>query len=183
MQRYSRLKLDFILMFLLVVFVAIFGTLFPYLMKLLVDQVEQTHHIEIAHLFSIEKLYLLVLAYAAAWLMSQLLSWCQNLFSMIMSVNFETALMYSGVENFLALQKQHQDQTEIGAFLTDLQRGASEMSEMTFAFFMLLGPIVFQLLFIFVVLFKTINIVFSACFVGTALLIFIVSILINPNPA
>ena len=90
MQRYSRLKLDFILMFLLVVFVAIFGTLFPYLMKLLVDQVEQNHHIEIAHLFSIEKLYLLVLAYAAAWLMSQLLSWCQNLFSMIMSVNFET---------------------------------------------------------------------------------------------
>jgi len=49
MQRYSRLKLDFILMFLLVVFVAIFGTLFPYLMKLLVDQVEQNHHIEIAH--------------------------------------------------------------------------------------------------------------------------------------
>jgi len=179
MQRYSRLKLDFILMFLLVVFVAIFGTLFPYLMKLLVDQVEQNHHIEIAHLFSIEKLYLLVLAYAAAWLMSQLLSWCQNLFSMIMSVNFETALMYSGVENFLALQKQHQDQTEIGVFLTDLQRGASAMSEMTFAFFMLLGPIVFQLLFIFAVLFKTINIVFSACFVGTALLIFIVSILIS----
>lgn len=158
-------------MFLLVVFVAIFGTLFPYLMKLLVDQVEQNHHIEIAHLFSIEKLYLLVLAYAAAWLMSQLLSWCQNLFSMIMSVNFETALMYSGVENFLALQKQHQDQTEIGAFLTDLQRGASAMSEMTFAFFMLLGSIVFQLLFIFSVLFKTINIVFSAYFVGAALLV------------
>jgi len=70
MQRYPRLRLDFILMFLLVVFVAIFGTLFPYLMKLLVDQVEQNHHIEIAHLFSIEKLYLLVLAYAAAWLMA-----------------------------------------------------------------------------------------------------------------
>ncbi|WP_119026119.1 ATP-binding cassette domain-containing protein [Acinetobacter soli] len=174
-QQHPRLKWDFIGMFVLVLLVAFFETLFPYLMKLLIDQVEQNRSLQIRSLFEIKLLYLLVIAYAIAWLMSQLLSWGKNLYSMVMSVNFETSLMAKGVENFLTLPKSQQDEIEVASFITDLQRGGSAISEMTFSVFILLGPIVLQLSFIFVVLFKTINATFSLFFVLAVLVAFVTS--------
>lgn len=109
MQQHPRLKWNFIGMFMLVLLAAFFETLFPYLMKLLIDQVEQNRTLQLRSLFEIKLLYLLVIAYATAWLMSQLLIWCKNLYSMVMSVNFETSLMAKGIQNFLALPKQKQN--------------------------------------------------------------------------
>ncbi len=179
MQQHPRLKWNFIGMFMLVLLAAFFETLFPYLMKLLIDQVEQNRTLQLRSLFEIKLLYLLVIAYATAWLMSQLLIWCKNLYSMVMSVNFETSLMAKGIQNFLALPKQKQDEIEAAAFITDIQRGGSALSEMTFSLFILLGPIVLQLFFIFVVLFKIINGVFGLFFVIAILMAFIASFWIS----
>ena len=179
MQQHPRLKWDFIGMFMLVLLAAFFETLFPYLMKLLIDQVEHSRTLQIRSLFEIKLLYLLVIAYATAWLMSQLISWSKNLYSMVMSVNFETSLMAKGIQNFLALPKANQDDIEAAALITDIQRGGSALSEMTFTLFILLGPIVLQLFFIFVVLFKIISGMFGLFFVVAILMAFMASFWIS----
>ncbi|MBL8322022.1 MAG: ABC transporter ATP-binding protein [Acinetobacter sp.] len=178
-EHYKNQKLHFMIMFLLVVLAAVFATLFPYLMKLIIDQVEQSRASALPAVFSLEHLYLLVIAYACAWLMSELLVWLQNVFSAVLSVNFETALLHSGIENFLGLKKQQQDAIQAASLKADLQRGCAAFFEINYSLFLLLGPLVLQLLFIFIVLFKNINLWFGLFFVSAAVLIFLISFYVS----
>ncbi|WP_374574532.1 hypothetical protein [Acinetobacter sp.] len=65
-EHYKNQKLHFMIMFLLVVLAAVSATLFPYLMKLIIDQAEHNRASALPAVFSLEHLYLLVIAYACA---------------------------------------------------------------------------------------------------------------------
>ncbi|MDX8238729.1 ABC transporter ATP-binding protein [Acinetobacter pittii] len=178
-EKYKKQKGSMFLMFLLVMFTAFFTTLLPYLLKLIIDYSAQEYDFPLDVRLPFNFLYLIALAYAAAWLANELCNWTKNIFSAYLMVDFKGALIFAGLKNYLNLKKDEQDQIETGTVISDLARGSSAFGEINLTLLLHLGPIVFQLVMIFTVLFTTINLLFSVSFLLVAIVIFVVSFYIN----
>lgn len=178
-ENYKKQKGSMFLMFLLVMFTAFFTTLLPYLLKIIIDYSAQEYNFSLDIQLPFNFLYLIVLAYAAAWLANELCNWTKNIFSAYLMVDFKGALIFAGLKNYLNLKKNEQDQIEAGTVISDLARGSSAFSEINLTLLLHLGPIVFQLMMIFAVLFTTISLLFSISFLLIAIVIFLVSFHIN----
>ncbi len=178
-EKYKKQKGSMFLMFLLVMFTAFFTTLLPYLLKLIIDYSAQEYDFPLDVRLPFNFLYLIALAYAAAWLVNELCNWTKNIFSAYLMVDFKGALIFVGLRNYLNLKKDEQDQIETGTVISDLARGSSAFGEINLTLLLHLGPIVFQLVMIFTVLFTTINLLFSVSFLLVAIVIFVVSFHIN----
>ncbi|MDX8254078.1 ABC transporter ATP-binding protein [Acinetobacter pittii] len=178
-EKYKKQKGSMFLMFLLVMFTAFFTTLLPYLLKLIIDYSAQEYDFPLDVRLPFNFLYLIALAYAAAWLVNELCNWTKNIFSAYLMVDFKGALIFVGLKNYLNLKKDEQDQIETGTVISDLARGSSAFGEINLTLLLHLGPIVFQLVMIFTVLFTTINLLFSISFLLVAIVIFVVSFHIN----
>ncbi|MFX5142160.1 ABC transporter ATP-binding protein, partial [Acinetobacter baumannii] len=81
---------------------------------------------------------------------------------------FKGALIFAGLKNYLNLKKEEQDQIEAGAVISDLTRGSSAFGEVNLTLLLHVGPIIFQLVMIFAVLFTTISLLFSISFLVVA---------------
>ncbi|MEB3864328.1 ABC transporter ATP-binding protein/permease [Acinetobacter sp. IK31] len=178
-ENYKKQKVSMFLMFLLVMFAAFFTTLLPYLLKIIIDYSAQEYNFSLDIQLPFNFLYLIVLAYAAAWLANELCNWTKNIFSAYLMVDFKGALIFAGLKNYLNLKKNEQDQIEAGTVISDLARGSSAFSEINLTLLLHLGPIIFQLVMIFAVLFTTISLIFSISFLLVAIVIFLVSFHIN----
>ncbi|RSP95152.1 ABC transporter ATP-binding protein [Acinetobacter baumannii] len=178
-EKYKKQKGSMFLMFLLVMFTAFFTTLLPYLLKLIIDYSAQEYDFPLDVRLPFNFLYLIALAYAVAWLANELCNWTKNIFSAYLMVDFKGALIFAGLKNYLNLKKDEQDQIETGTVISDLARGSSAFGEINLTLLLHLGPIVFQLVMIFTVLFTTINLLFSVSFLLVAIVIFAVSFYIN----
>ncbi|GAA5586709.1 lipid A export ATP-binding/permease protein MsbA [Acinetobacter calcoaceticus] len=178
-ENYKKQKGSMFLMFLLVMFTAFFTTLLPYLLKIIIDYSAQEYNFSLDIRLPFNFLYLLVLAYATAWLANELCNWTKNIFSAYLMVDFKGALIFAGLKNYLNLKKDEQDQIEAGTVISDLARGSSAFGEINLTLLLHLGPIIFQLVMIFAVLFTTISLVFSISFLLVAIVIFLVSFHIN----
>jgi ATP-binding cassette subfamily B protein len=178
-ENYKKQKGSMFLMFLLVMFTAFFTTLLPYLLKIIIDYSAQEYNFSLDIQLPFNFLYLIVLAYAAAWLANELCNWTKNIFSAYLMVDFKGALILAGLKNYLNLKKNEQDQIEAGTVISDLARGSSAFSEINLTLLLHLGPIIFQLVMIFAVLFTTISLIFSISFLLVAIVIFLVSFHIN----
>ncbi|MDS7934075.1 ABC transporter ATP-binding protein [Acinetobacter sp. V91_7] len=178
-ENYKKQKGSMFLMFLLVMFTAFFTTLLPYLLKIIIDYSAQEYNFSLDIRLPFNFLYLIVLAYAAAWLANELCHWTQNIFSAYLMVDFKGALIFAGLKNYLNLKKDEQDQIEAGTVISDLARGSSAFGEINLTLLLHLGPIIFQLVMIFAVLFTTISLLFSISFLLVAIVIFLVSFHIN----
>lgn len=178
-ENYKKQKGSMFLMFLLVMFTAFFTTLLPYLLKIIIDYSAQQYNFSLDIRLPFNFLYLIVLAYAAAWLANELCNWTKNIFSAYLMVDFKGALIFAGLKNYLNLKKDEQDQIEAGTVISDLARGSSAFGEINLTLLLHLGPIIFQLVMIFAVLFTTISLVFSISFLLVAIVIFLVSFHIN----
>lgn len=178
-ENYKKQKGSMFLMFLLVMFTAFFTTLLPYLLKIIIDYSAQEYNFSLDIRLPFNFLYLIVLAYAAAWLANELCNWTKNIFSAYLMVDFKGALIFAGLKNYLNLKKDEQDQIEAGTVISDLARGSSAFGEINLTLLLHLGPIIFQLVMIFAVLFTTISLVFSISFLLVAIGIFLVSFHIN----
>jgi ATP-binding cassette subfamily B protein len=178
-ENYKKQKGSMFLMFLLVMFTAFFTTLLPYLLKIIIDYSAQEYNFSLDIQLPFNFLYLIVLAYAAAWLANELCNWTKNIFSAYLMVDFKGALIFAGLKNYLNLKKNEQDQIEAGTVISDLARGSSAFSEINLTLLLHLGPIIFQLVMIFAVLFTTISLIFSISFLLVAIVIFLVSFHIN----
>lgn len=178
-DNYKKQKGSMFLMFLLVMFTAFFTTLLPYLLKIIIDYSAQAYNFSLDIRLPFNFLYLIVLAYAAAWLANELCHWTKNIFSAYLMVDFKSALIFAGLKNYLNLKKDEQDQIEAGTVISDLARGSSAFGEINLTLLLHLGPIIFQLVMIFAVLFTTISLLFSISFLLVAIIIFLVSFHIN----
>lgn len=178
-ENYKKQKSSMFLMFLLVMFTAFFTTLLPYLLKLIIDYSAQEYDFPLDVRLPFNFLYLIALAYAAAWLANELCNWAKNIFSAYLMVDFKGALIFAGLKNYLNLKKDEQDQIETGTVISDLARGSSAFGEINLTLLLHLGPIIFQLVMIFAVLFTTISLLFSISFLLIAIIIFLVSFHIN----
>lgn len=178
-ENYKKQQGSMFLMFLLVMFTAFFTTLLPYLLKIIIDYSAQEYNFSLDIRLPFNFLYLIVLAYAAAWLANELCNWTKNIFSAYLMVDFKGALIFAGLKNYLNLKKDEQDQIEAGTVISDLARGSSAFGEINLTLLLHLGPIIFQLVMIFAVLFTTISLLFSISFLLVAIVIFLVSFHIN----
>ncbi|MFV7501187.1 ATP-binding cassette domain-containing protein [Acinetobacter pittii] len=178
-ENYKKQKGSMFLMFLLVMFTAFFTTLLPYLLKIIIDYSAQAYNFPLDIRLPFNFLYLIVLAYAAAWLANELCNWTKNIFSAYLMVDFKGALIFAGLKNYLNLKKDEQDQIEAGTVISELARGSSAFGEINLTLLLHLGPIIFQLVMIFAVLFTTISLLFSISFLLVAIVIFLVSFHIN----
>jgi len=178
-ENYKKQKGSMFLMFLLVMFTAFFMTLLPYLLKIIIDYSAQEYNFSLDIRLPFNFLYLIVLAYAAAWLANELCNWTKNIFSAYLMVDFKGALIFVGLKNYLNLKKDEQDQIETGTVISDLARGSSAFGEINLTLLLHLGPIIFQLVMIFAVLFTTISLLFSISFLLVAIVIFLISFHIN----
>ncbi|MNH73649.1 Lipid A export ATP-binding/permease protein MsbA [compost metagenome] len=178
-ENYKKQRGSMFLMFLLVMFTAFFTTLLPYLLKIIIDYSAQEYNFSLDIRLPFNFLYLIVLAYAAAWLANELCNWTKNIFSAYLMVDFKGALIFAGLKNYLNLKKDEQDQIEAGTVISDLARGSSAFGEINLTLLLHLGPIIFQLVMIFAVLFTTISLLFSISFLLVAIVIFLVSFHIN----
>lgn len=178
-ENYKKQRSSMFLMFLLVVFAAFFTTLLPYLLKIIIDYSAHEYNFLLNIKLPFNFLYLLVLAYATAWLANELCHWTQNIFGAYLMVDFKGSLISAGLKNYLNLKKDAQDQIEAGTVMSDLERGSTAFGEINLTLTFYLGPIIFQLVMIFAVLFTTISLLFSISFLLVAIIIFIVSFYIN----
>ncbi len=178
-ENYKKQRSSMFLMFLLVVFAAFFTTLLPYLLKIIIDYSAHEYNFLLNIQLPFNFLYLLVLAYATAWLVNELCHWTQNIFGAYLMVDFKGSLISAGLKNYLNLKKDAQDQIEAGTVMSDLERGSTAFGEINLTLTFYLGPIIFQLVMIFAVLFTTISLLFSISFLLVAIIIFIVSFYIN----
>ncbi|UGQ26562.1 ATP-binding cassette domain-containing protein [Acinetobacter calcoaceticus] len=178
-ENYKKQQGSMFLMFLLVMFTAFFTTLLPYLLKIIIDYSAQEYNFSLDIRLPFNFLYLIVLAYAAAWLANELCNWTKNIFSAYLMVDFKGALIFAGLKNYLNLKKDEQEQIEAGTVISDLARGSSAFGEINLTLVLHLGPIIFQLVMIFAVLFTTISLLFSISFLLVAIVIFLVSFHIN----
>ncbi|MCH2002226.1 ATP-binding cassette domain-containing protein [Acinetobacter seifertii] len=178
-ENYKKQRSSMFLMFLLVVFAAFFTTLLPYLLKIIIDYSAHEYNFLLNIQLPFNFLYLLVFAYATAWLVNELCHWTQNIFGAYLMVDFKGSLISAGLKNYLNLKKDAQDQIEAGTVMSDLERGSTAFGEINLTLTFYLGPIIFQLVMIFVVLFTTISLLFSFSFLLVAIIIFIVSFYIN----
>ncbi|MDS7943489.1 ABC transporter ATP-binding protein [Acinetobacter sp. V110_1] len=178
-ENYKKQRSSMFLMFLLVVFAAFFTTLLPYLLKIIIDYSAHEYNFLLNIQLPFNFLYLLVLAYATAWLVNELCHWTQNIFGAYLMVDFKGSLISAGLKNYLNLKKDAQDQIEAGTVMNDLERGSTAFGEINLTLTFYLGPIIFQLVMIFAVLFTTISLLFSISFLLVAIIIFIVSFYIN----
>ncbi|WP_343568861.1 ABC transporter ATP-binding protein [Acinetobacter sp.] len=178
-ENYKKQRSSMFLMFLLVVFAAFFTTLLPYLLKIIIDYSAHEYNFLLNIHLPFNFLYLLVVAYATAWLVNELCHWTQNIFGAYLMVDFKGSLISAGLKNYLNLKKDAQDQIEAGTVMSDLERGSTAFGEINLTLTFYLGPIIFQLVMIFAVLFTTISLLFSIGFLLVAIIIFIVSFYIN----
>ncbi|HEE5793311.1 ABC transporter ATP-binding protein [Acinetobacter baumannii] len=178
-ENYVKQKSSMLLMFLLVLFSAFFTTLLPYLLKIIIDYSAHEYNFLLDIQFPFNFLYFIILAYAIAWLANELCNWTKNIFSAYLMVDFKGALIFAGLKNYLNLKKEEQDQIEAGAVISDLTRGSSAFGEVNLTLLLHVGPIIFQLVMIFAVLFTTISLLFSISFLVVAIIIFLVSFHIN----
>ncbi|EXC09458.1 ABC transporter, ATP-binding/permease domain protein [Acinetobacter baumannii 625974] len=163
-ENYVKQKSSMFLMFLLVLFSAFFTTLLPYLLKIIIDYSAREYNFLLDIQFPFNFLYFIVLAYAIAWLANELCNWTKNIFSAYLMVDFKGALIFAGLKNYLNLKKEEQDQIEAGAVISDLTRGSSAFGEVNLTLLLHVGPIIFQLVMIFAVLFTTISLLFSGSY-------------------
>lgn len=123
------------------------GVLLPYILKSLIDQSQ----IEIINnqnnnFFDLSILYWLALAFSVGWLIEQCIDQIKNMLSAFFLRNFESALVYQGIQNFFSLKYEQQKQIETGVFNSDLWRGATSFGQLTYTIFFIILPVMFQIL-------------------------------------
>ncbi|MBF7687857.1 ATP-binding cassette domain-containing protein [Acinetobacter rathckeae] len=175
-QRFTRAKPAFALLLVIIIASSALSSLVPYLMKDIVNYNESTQTNTPSYL---SMLYLLVIAYAVAWLMEQLTEWTKNLLSAYILANFESALIYSTLEHFFQLTYNEQKKLNVGIFNSDVQRGTSAFGQVNYTFFLSILPILAQLIFMCMVLATSINTIFSFAFLISISIIFYVTYRLN----
>ncbi len=120
-ENYKKQKGSMFLMFLLVMFTAFFTTLLPYLLKIIIDYSAQAYNFPLDIRLPFNFLYLIVLAYAAAWLANELCNWTKNIFSAYLMVDFKGALIFAGLKNYLNLKKMSKIKLKLEQSLVILQ--------------------------------------------------------------
>lgn len=164
----------------LIVLSTTIGVLLPYLLKLLIDQ-SQIGLIEIQPhtIFNISNLYLLAFAYAMGWFIEQSMDQFKNMLSAFFLRDFESGLVYQGIQNFFNLNYEEQKKIETGVFNSDLWRGATAFGQLTYTILFIIVPVVIQILGMVWVLAQNIGLNYALYFFLFSILALGLSILIT----
>lgn len=157
----------------------VIGVLLPYLLKLLIDQSQSATTVQYNSLFSFSNLYLLAFAYAMGWLIAQAIDQLQNMFSAFFFRNFESSLVYKGLENYFNLKYEEQKKIEAGVFNADLWRGADGFTQITYTILFILIPIVIQIFGMVWVLAHNIGVIYSIYFLIFSIITLLLSLFIT----
>ncbi|MCY6412959.1 ABC transporter ATP-binding protein [Acinetobacter sp. VNH17] len=168
---YNNSKQHLLVIIGLVCVVSLINSLLPYLIKLIIDGTQ--------HGKGIHYIYILVVSYCFAWLLSQILEWTRNFFHVVVMSRLESSVLITGLENYLKIEKLQQDKIDTGVFNSEAMRASSSFSSLTLSLLFVFLPAIFQLFFISYILYININAFFALGFIGTALLMFAISYFIT----
>ena len=165
---------------LLIVISTAFGVFLPYLLKLLIDhaQIEGITKPSI-HFFNLSILYLLAFAYAMGWFIEQCIDQLKNMLSAFFLRDFESALVYQGIQNFFSLNYLEQKKIEAGVFNSDLWRGATAFGQLTYTILFIIVPVFVQILGMVWVLAQNIGLNYAIFFLGFSIIALGLSIIIT----
>nr|WP_174506240.1 ABC transporter ATP-binding protein [Acinetobacter sp. Marseille-Q1620] len=152
----------------------------PYIMKHIVDTSElNVESLNIKNILSLNNLYLLAIAYALGWLVSNILTQIRNLLTSFMMLNVETSLTYSSIASFFNLRHDEQKKIEVGDLSTDIRRGAIAYGQINNTILFILTPILLQIISIVWILSHNIGLNYAIYFMFFAVVTFIVTIIIT----
>lgn len=179
-QHYHAPSRIMLVLGLVVVAATLVGVYLPYLMKQIID-LSQLDRVELSfnQLWSWQNLYLLAIAYALGWFLSNFLDHLRGLFSGLFMVNIESSLVYKGLENYFHLKYSEQKKIDTGVINTDIWRGASAFGELTYTTLFILTPVVFEILVMMWMLAQNISLSFSLYFLFFATLTFVLTLLVT----
>lgn len=167
----EKSKKNVIAIVVLVTLVSLIDSVLPYMIKLIVDRTQDNQNIHY--------LYLLVISYCFAWLLSQILEWTKNVLTGLVSSKLGSSILILALENYLKIEKSQQDKVDIGVFNSDAMRASNAFAQLTLSLLLVFFPIVFQLIFITCILYVNIDPLFALGFIAMALFIFLVTNVIN----
>ena len=167
----EKSKKNIIAIVVLVTLVSLIDSVLPYMIKLIVDRTQDNQNIHY--------IYLLVISYCFAWLLSQILEWTKNVLTGLVSSKLGSSILILALENYLKIEKSQQDKVDIGVFNSDAMRASNAFAQLTLSLLLVFFPIVFQLIFITCILYVNIHPLFALGFIAMALFIFLVTNVIN----
>jgi len=167
----EKSKKNIIAIVVLVTLVSLLDSVLPYMIKLIVDRTQDNQNIHY--------IYLLVISYCFAWLLSQTLEWSKNVLTGLVSSKLASSILILALENYLKIEKSQQDKVDIGVFNSDAMRASNAFAQLTLSLLLAFLPIVFQLIFITYILYVNIDPLFALGFIAMALFIFLVTNVIN----
>ncbi|MCJ0829398.1 ABC transporter ATP-binding protein/permease [Acinetobacter sp. NIPH1876] len=167
----EKSKKNVIAIVVLVTLVSLIDSVLPYMIKLIVDRTQDNQNIHY--------IYLLVISYCFAWLLSQILEWTKNVLTGLVSSKLGSSILILALENYLKIEKSQQDKVDIGVFNSDAMRASNAFAQLTLSLLLVFFPIVFQLIFITCILYVNIDPLFALGFIAMALFIFLVTNVIN----
>ncbi|MFW1939140.1 ATP-binding cassette domain-containing protein [Acinetobacter junii] len=170
-QFYKNEKQHLIFLSILVGLASLVSAILPYFIKLIIDQTNKNQ--------SIGYIYILVISYCFAWLLSQILEWVKNALGGLITAKQETSILITGLSNYLRIQKKQQDKIDTGVFNAEAIRASKAFSMIIFAVLLVFVPVILQLFFISYILYLNIGLIFSLGFISAAILLFLISNLIN----
>lgn len=168
---YKNERQHLIFLSILVALTSLVSAILPYFIKLIIDNTHQNQNISF--------IYLLVISYCFAWLLSQVLEWVKNALAGLITAKQETSILITGLSNYLRIEKTQQDKIDIGIFNAEAVRASKAFSMIIFAILLVFVPVILQLFFISYILFLNIGFAFSVGFISAAVLLFFISNFIN----
>nr|WP_256586615.1 ABC transporter ATP-binding protein [Pseudomonas sp. A46] len=156
----------------LILFVSAFSSIVPLVLKMTVESIGQ----EDASKFFV---FLFVGAYAISWTLSGVLEWVKSIATSYVMVRCDSAFYRSLFECFLKIPLSRQQSMSKGEVLSDFDRSMSSFGQINQTFFWTLVPMVFELVFVFFILWKEAGVLFSTLFMVSMVVLFVLSFLIS----
>lgn len=171
-QKYPTFFRDFSLVLAIILFISAFSSIVPLLLR------------ESANLLSNSSaerslLYIVVSAYALAWTVSNAMEWLKSIATSYVMVRCDASFYRSLFECFLKLTPENHKILTKGEILSDFDRSMTSFGQINQTLFWTLAPLAFELVLVFIILWKSTSLAFSFAFLVSITLLFLIAIWVS----
>ncbi|MDF3934779.1 ATP-binding cassette domain-containing protein [Pseudomonas citronellolis] len=165
---YSNFRRDFFLVSLFLILLAGLSSLAPLLLKKASDMLTYSSTT------TTSIIYITVGAYALTWTLSKIFEWIKVIATTYITVRCDSAFYRSLFDCYLNLPFSEQRKIQKGEIIADFDRSMSSFGHINQTIFWTLSPLLIEMLFVFLILWRETNLAFSTLFlvsIGILLLI------------
>ncbi|MDT4833134.1 Lipid A export ATP-binding/permease protein MsbA [compost metagenome] len=171
-SRYSSFPRDFFLVFISILLLSLFAAFVPLFLREAADLLSRPDA-EAATVF------IFVAAYAFSWTFCNTMEWMKSIATSHVMVRCDTAFYKSLFDCLLGIPLHRQQSLSKGAVLSDFDRSMSSFGLINQTLFWTLSPMLFEFFFVFLILWKATNILFSTLFLMSMTALFCVALWVS----